>query len=80
MKGSQGAQADFGIRDSLRAAWLGVHFSSQGVTGLLVSYSQDFKRSLGGVFCFCFFASLKQIHVRLAIYLKHLTASKSTTH
>lgn len=35
---------------------------------LLLSYSHDFKGSFGGVF---FFFSLKQIRVRLVIYLKH---------
>ena len=49
MKGSQ-HRLTLVSEDGLQAAWLQGDFSSEGVIGLLVSYSHDFEGSFGGRF------------------------------
>lgn len=72
----KGSRLTLVSEDGLQAAWLQGDFSSEGVTSLLVSYSQNYKGSFQGSFFF-FFSSLKQIHVRLLISLKHFPHLKT---
>lgn len=51
----KGSRLTLVSEDGLQAAWLQGDFSSEGVTSLLVSYSQNYKGSFQGSFFFFFF-------------------------
>lgn len=72
-EGESGSTADFGIRRLTSGCLAPSILSESGGHWRPCSYSEVLRGLLGEFFP----PSLKQIHVRLAFYLKHFTTSKS---
>lgn len=73
----KGSRLTLVSEDGLQAAWLQGDFSSEGVTSLLVSYSQNYKGSFQGSFFFFFLT--KTDTCKVTHFFKTFPTSKNIT-